>query len=148
MKSRHALSIGLVSVLVLGPVGSGCYSAVCTDIGCESNLTFDFDGEHLPAGDYVVSVATSVGDSECDLTVNEDKSSDFDCRGDLDVEPSVRDVVIYATPEAATLEITQDGSEITSAEAEPDYSDYFPNGEDCDDEACQVAFVTAELTAP
>jgi len=135
----RALLVGLAGVL------AGCYSAVCTDIGCESNLTFDFDGEHLPAGDYVVSVATSIGDSECDLTVNEDKSSDFDCRGDLDVEPSVRDVVIYATPETAALEITQDGSKVTSAEAEPEYSDYFPNGEDCDDEACQVAFVTAEL---
>jgi hypothetical protein len=142
MRLSRTLLVGLAGVL------GGCYSAVCTDIGCESNLTFDFDGEHLPSGDYRVVVETSNGNSICDLTVNEDNSSDFDCRGELDVEPSVRDVVIYDTPEAAALEITQDGDEVASAEAEPEYSDYFPNGEDCDDEPCQVAFVTAELAAP
>lgn len=124
---------------------AGCSSPICTELGCESNLTFDFDGEYLPAGDYEVSVVSSSGDAACELTVEEDRSSESECMGDFELDPSARDVVVYDTPETATLEITQDGDEVTSLEATPDYSDYYPNGEDCDAEACQVAFATAEL---
>lgn len=148
MKSRSAALVALSAVLGIAAAQAGCGSKYCTELACESNLTFDFDGEYLPAGDYLVTVETSNGDASCELTVAADRSSDFDCSGDVDVEPSVEDVVIYDTPETASLDITRDGDAVTSAEAEPDYEDYYPNGPDCDDEACQVAFVTADLPDP
>lgn len=143
MKALSSSASRLLLVAALG-VGVACQSAICTDIGCESNLTFDFDGEHLPAGDYEISVESSNGEASCDVTIHDDGRTDADCEGDFEVDPSIRDVVVYDTPEEASLVITQDGETITSAEAKPEYSDYYPNGPDCDDESCQVAFVTAE----
>jgi len=143
MKLLRLALLGLPCVFALAH--AGCGSPVCTELGCESNLTFDFDGEYLPAGDYDVSVVSSNGEASCELTIDDDRHSEFDCSGDFEIEPSVSDVVVYDTPETATLEITSDGSDVTSLETTPEYSDYYPNGEDCDLEACQVAFATAEL---
>jgi len=148
MKPVLAALIGLTGVIASAIAGSGCGSPICTDLRCESNLTFDFDGEYLPAGDYEITVESSNGDASCDFTVHEDQSYDSDCAGDFEIDPSIGDVVVYDTPMTATLEITSDGAEVTSLEATPEYSDYYPNGEDCDEEACQVAFATAELPDP
>jgi hypothetical protein len=143
MKLLRLALFGLPTLAALAH--AGCSSPVCTELGCESNLTFDFDGEYLAAGDYEVSVVSSNGEASCELTVEEDRSSEAVCSGDFELDPSVRDVVVYDTPETATLEITQDDAEVTSLEATPEYSDYYPNGEDCDLEACQVAFASTEL---
>jgi len=145
MKLNASGATALASALLALVVGIACGSPVCTDLACESNLTFDFDGEYLPEGDYEITVESSNGDAFCELTVHEDRSSDADCAGDFEVDPSVRDVVVYDTPESAALEITQGGEPVTEIESEPEYSDYYPNGPDCDAVACQVAFVTAEL---
>lgn len=127
-------------------LGVGCQSALCTeDIGCEPNLTFDFGGEHLPAGGYEITVESSSGEAWCETTIHDDGSADSDCSGDFEIDPSLRDVVVYDTPEEASLVITSDGDTVTTAEAEPEYADYYPNGEDCGGVSCQVAYVTAEL---
>jgi len=144
IKPSTGALIALSLASALAGAAAACSSRSCTEIGCESNLTFDFD-EYLAAGEYEVVVESTSGDATCTLTVEADRSSDYQCSGDLDVDPSVSNVVIYATPETASLEITSSGDAVASAEATPEYEDNFPNGPECDLYPCQVAFVDVDV---
>lgn len=147
MRLSTAALLALTLSPFLAAAAAGCSGRACTTIGCESNLTFDFD-EYLPAGEYEITVESSNGDATCTLTVEADRSSESQCSGDLDVGPSVIDVVIYDTPEMASLEVTRSGEAVVSAEATPEYEDIFPNGPECDVYPCQVAYVDVEIQAP
>ena len=123
----------------------------CTEVGCESMLTVEFEGaESLGPGAYTITVETSAGTTECDVALTDPDEFEGigieDCVGPDEVRFSANMIGILGTYTAVTVRVEDaDSGAVSQVSLTPLYSEERPNGPDCEP-VCQVASETMGVT--
>lgn len=136
-------------IALLGIVGlmSGCRESQCSHTGCVGTLDVVLPATLAEPGSYVVDLTLQPGTSaRCTLKVPNGHGVcserwahplfAADQSGGLD------GIVVFRTDsETLSVSVAKDGAIIGGGTYRPDYEQWFPNGETCDEQPCQHAVV-------
>lgn len=126
----------LTSALIALPaVAASCdgVGTACTEIGCDDGITLTVtSASGLTAGVYSISVSGTGESTSCSITIDSGAQvTDTTC--DLvDNTASSFTVVLHSAPEALTVTIDRDGTELGKEDLTPSYTTVQPNGPDCE----------------
>lgn len=152
---RAPFLVALVACLGLVPFGvatTSCGSETCTLIGCGEGLTLEFD-KTVPR-DYTVTVTIdgTTGTADCTAAAEPDTSLELSV-GLTGLEMGItcgpQSLVFMSSPEKVSVVITFPDGVTTTVNADPAYEEYYPNGEDCDeDDPCLRATYDMVINPP
>jgi len=150
MTLRSTLLLSAFALLAAATAGPGCTTA-CTAVGCGDHIRFVFDRSVPRDYTVTVTVAGQVGTADCTAAANPDTTATHlvQLSGGLTeyVECGADSFSYLGAPGRIAIVLEYADGSRTEAEAQPAYTEVYPNGEDCDP-VCEQASADITVHAP
>ena len=154
MKSTRPSSIKAALLLLVAlPLWTfatiiGCTGGDCTEIGCGDEVYVEIKySEALIPGQYEFAFLSQGESRVCSALLPDATTFNRWCGASMIYrgEPNAELIIaIFDAPSHVTIDVTRDSESIGSAEFDPEYHAFEPNGPDCEP-SCRVANATLVL---
>ena len=144
-------SRSLFALMGLVGLSTGCRESQCSHTGCVGTLDVVLPATLVDPGSYVIDLTLQPGTTtRCTLQVPEGTGACSERWAQplfaADHSGGVDGIVVFRTDsELLSVSIARDGAIIGGGSYRPDYQQWFPNGETCDEQPCQHAVVEVGL---